>query len=762
VKRDPKYDVLFEPIRLGPKVMKNRFYQTPHCTNLGVDYPGSQAYFRAMKAEGGWGAVNTEYCSIHPESDDSPHVAARLWDDGDIQNLSLLCEMAHDHGALSGVELWYGSAHSHNFETRLASRGPSQIASDETLVQSCIAMSKSEIRELQQFYVEAAKRARSAGFDIVNVYGAHSHSITHQFLDPFYNKRTDEYGGSFENRARFWKEVIERVREAVGDECAIAVRFGIDTLRDGAGIRAEEDGHRFIEYVDDLVDVWDLAVGNMLAAGEDSGPSRTHRENFQKPWVDGVRPYTTKPIVCVGRFVSPDVMVEVIRSGQADIIGAARPSIADPFLPKKIEDGRLDEIRECIGCNVCLSRVWGGASRIICTQNPTVGEEYRRGWHPERFRKVTTRNFDALIVGAGPAGMECAMVLGRRGVRRVHLIDSEDSLGGSLRWISTLPGLGEWARVINYRAIQLQKLRDSVEFIPRTHLTSDDVLNYGADIVVTATGAHWAINGLSGVNRDGIAGTDATKEWCLTPEQIMVEGKEPKGERIVLYDCDGYFVGVSVAEKLARNGKQVTIVTPFAQIAPYMWATNEAPRMYRTLRELGVTFVTSHIVTEVTPSTVRGHDAILSEGSAEWDADAVVLVTQRLSNDDLFRSLTVDDDALDDAEIRGVFRIGDSVVPGLIADAVFDGHRLAREIDSPTPAAALPFIRERQLRAHLVTATRDFDEAGVATDLQTIGTSEPDGNGRIESDLRTSTTPPNARNALSTTRTQKGPEGPTA
>ena len=166
-------------------------------------------------------------------------------------------------------------------------------------------------------------------------------------------------------------------------------------------------------------------------------------------------------------------MVEVIESGLYDVIGAARPSIADPFLPKKIEEGRLDEIRECIGCNECISR-WQVGAPIVCTQNATAGEEYRRGWHPERFTPAANRDKSVLVVGAGPAGLECAVVLGKRGMSAVHLVDSSKEIGGCLNWITKLGhsdgepnlrlgparGLGEWRRVANYRQIQLSKLRN--------------------------------------------------------------------------------------------------------------------------------------------------------------------------------------------------------------------------------------------------------------------------------------------------------------
>ena len=216
--RDPKYDVLFEPVRIGPKVMRNRFYQTPHCSGFGSDYAGTQAEFRATKAEGGWAVVNTEYCSIHPESDDAPFIQAKLWDESDVHNLGLMVQRAHEHGSLAGVELNYFGPNHTGHELRHPARGVSQIPSARFVMHSCYEMDREEIRELQGFYVAAAERARDAGFDLILIYGAETVPITQQFLMPYFNRRSDEYGGSFENRARFTREVLELIRDALGDD----------------------------------------------------------------------------------------------------------------------------------------------------------------------------------------------------------------------------------------------------------------------------------------------------------------------------------------------------------------------------------------------------------------------------------------------------------------------------------------------------------------------------------------------------------------
>jgi dimethylamine/trimethylamine dehydrogenase len=229
--------------------------------------------------------------------------------------------------------------------------------------------------------------------------------------------------------------------------------------------------------------------------------------------------------------------------------------------------------------------------------------------------------------------------------------------------------------------------------------------------VIIANGSRWAGDGFSGTTHETIPGADASLPHVLTPEQIMVEGKPVPGERVLVYDADGYFMGASLSEKLARDGKQVTLVTPFDGIAPYMVYTLENHRQQRLLHSLGVVLVPQHEVTRNEPGRVSGLRGYHEDVPVIWEADAVVLCTMRVSEDSLFRTLEADPEALAGAGIKGLYRIGDCVVPRLVADAVFDGHRLAREIDEANPAVPLPFIRERRT---LTWGDADFDR--VVTD----------------------------------------------
>jgi dimethylamine/trimethylamine dehydrogenase len=698
--RDPNHDILFEPVKIGPKVLRNRFYQVPHCTGFGSEKPQAQAHHRAVKAEGGWAAVCTEYAPISPDADAQPFNSARVWDDQDARSLSLMCEAAHEHGALAGIQLSHGGAYAANRESRLPSLAPSQVAND-LMPRGTVpkAMDRADIKRVTEDWVSAARRARDVGFDLIYVYGGHSVLLL-QFLSPLRNRRTDQYGGSLQNRARLYLETLERVRQAVGDDCAIVNRFAVDALGPwGVGL---EEGLEFVALADHLVDLWDITIGaGSGSARVDSGTSRFYPEGHQLEWTTHVRAATSKPIVGTGRFTNPDTMAAAIRSGQLDLIGAARPSIADPFLPKKIEQGRYDDICECIGCNFCYSRA-NYHLQVGCTQNATAGEEFRRGWHPERFTRAANADREVLIVGAGPAGLECAIVLGKRGFQHVDIVEADDEIGGNLRWIPKLPGLDAWERVLHWRQTQLDRL-PNVDVVTGARLNAQEVLDCATDIVIIATGSHWATDGLNGFTCQTIPGADASQPWVLTPEQIMLQAKRPPGKRAIVYDCDGYFLGSSLAELLALEGYHVTLTTPYEQVAPLSFETLEADRIWRRMHELGISLATATTLTALEPDHTLGHDPLGSP--IRLEADAIVLVTQRASNEMLYTELTAEHPASRRTTgVEAVYRIGDCVSPRLLGDVIYDGHRLAREIDTPNPSVALPYRRERPSDGAATTA----------------------------------------------------------
>lgn len=712
--RDPKYDILFDPIKIGPKVSPNRFFQTSHCAGIGSERPGTQAMFRGTKAEGGWGVVFTEFCSIHPESDEFPYTSARLWDDGDILNLGVMCDEIHRHGSLSGVQLWYGGIHSPAMESREVPRSASPLPSNLLPARTLYAAEcdEDDIKAVINMYVLAAKRAMDAGFDLLEVTAGDS-TFPVQFLERRYNKRTDKYGGSIENRARVYIEIMSALKRACGDHCAITTRYEVDTLQGPHGIEAKDEGIRVVELMhkEGVCDLWAVKIGDYEEWGEDAGSSRFRKSGWMLPFVKGVKEVVgTTPVVVNGRYTSPDDMVNVLRSGIADIIGAARPSIADPFLPKKIEEGRQEDVRECIGCNMCVSK-FNQCGLLNCTQNATAMEEYRRGWHPEKFTKAKDP-CSVLVVGGGPAGMECARVLGERGYD-VHLREAEAELGGHLRNVIRYPRLNEWSRIITYRQIQLAKMKNVEVHLGVGKMTADDILTYGADRVVIANGSHWATDGMSAEGHSTLPGCDASLPNCLTPEQIMA-GKEVPGKNVVVLDCDGHFTGISMAELMADMGKTVHLVTNMSDPAEYSQFTMEIQNNKRLMHEKNITVLRNHWVdgyegNKLTLFHLYRHGWALTEpelgrmprrestDTVTLDCDAVVLVTSRVPNSELFAELKARKSEWAANDIQDIYRVGDCYAPRQISNAIFDGHRLAREFDSEHPQYPLPWIRERQL-----------------------------------------------------------------
>ena len=681
--RDPRYDILFEPVQIGPVTAKNRFYQVPHCNGGGYRDPSAAAEMRRIKSEGGWGVIFTEQCEMHHTSEITPFIELRLWDDADIPMLNKMSDAMHEYGALAGIQLAYPGVNGPNLYTKEVPRAPSAL-SIRTFTNDPVqarAMDKQDIRDLRRWHRNAYKRAKQAGFDLVCLYGAHGFGIIQHFLSTATNQRSDEYGGSLENRSRLMRELVEDAKDEIGDTCGITLRLSLDEMIGDLGF-ANTEVRDMIEMHADLPDLWDLAHG----AWEDcSGSSRFKEEAAQECLVSGIKKLTSKPVVGVGRFTSPDVMVKQIKSGVLDFIGCARPSIADPFLPKKIEEGRIEDIRECIGCNICIT---GDMTMSIsrCTQNPTFMEEWRKGWHPERMQ-AKGESESVLIVGAGPAGLEAARALGVRGYQ-VAIAEAGTELGGRVARESRLPGLSAWGRVKDYREYQLSQM-PNVDIYFDSKLSAGEILEFGFENVAVATGSTW--------RRDGVARKhvvpmpiDADMP-VYTPDDLM-DGKIPSGN-VVVFDDDHYYMGGVLAELLATNGAKVTLVTPSAYVSDWTRNTLEQAAIHVKLASLGVDIQLNRGVASIEKGGVK---IVCSYTGSERDlaADAVVLVTSRSQDDEVWKALKARQDDWEDAGVKSIKVIGDAEAPGPIAWATYAGHRFARELDEADIGDALPFRRE--------------------------------------------------------------------
>jgi len=672
MKNNQPYGILFESVKIGPVTTNNRFYQVPHCCGMGHLRPRAHAAMRSIKAQGGWGVVSTEEAEIHPTSDLSPYAEQRIWDAKDIPALRLMTDSVHKHGALAAIELTHSGNHSANLYSRLPTLSPVDQSIDLIYPRQARRMNKKDILEFRRWHRQAAINAKAAGFDIVYVYAGHGMSLAQQFILPEINTRSDDYGGSIENRVRLTRELLEDTKEAIGDTCAVAFRFAVDELKGIDGMQFDEEGRAVVELLAEMPDLWDVNVSDW---SNDSQTSRFEiNEGYQVPYIEFVKSLTSKPVVGVGRLTSPDLMARLIKQQTIDLIGAARPSIADPFLPNKIKEGKIDEIRECIGCNICVSSD-NLSVPIRCTQNPTMGEEWRRGWHPEKIKPRKTEQ-SALVVGSGPAGLECSMQLARRGYN-VILSEGASELGGRVLLESDLKGLSAWKRVVDNRVYEIQQ-KTNIEIYRESELTLSHINELDVNNIFIATGSSWRVDGIGRSRRKEIAGLE--KIQVLTPTDAIRKQDSIKDPLVIYDDDQGYLAGV-IADHLSSLGHNVTFVTPASIVSPWTVTTLEQQRVQKSLLNQNVNIISNKTISSVNGDNLEMR-CIYTNDATELACKTLILVTERLPNITLYQQLVQQASIDSETPKRHLELIGDALAPGLIADAVFSGHLAAENFEA--------------------------------------------------------------------------------
>ena len=571
---------------------------------------------------------------------------------------------------MAAIELTHSGHNSTNLFSRIPAMSPNAQAVNFLYPKQARRMTKKDISDFRAWHRRAALNARDAGFDIVYVYAGHGMSVAQQFILPDMNNRADEYGGSLENRLRLTRELLEETKEAIGDSCGIAFRFAVDELKGKDGMQFEEEGRAVVELLAEHPDLWDINVSDW---SNDSQTSRFQTEEaYQIPYVGFVKSITTKPVVGVGRLTSPDLMLKLVKDGTLDLIGAARPSIADPYLPNKIKEQKTDQIKECIGCNICVSSD-NFSVPIRCTQNPTMGEEWRRGWDPENIKPNVTDQ-KILVVGSGPSGLECTVQLARRGYQ-VTLAEAQNNLGGRVLFESSLKGLSNWKRVVDNRTHEILQ-KNNVEVYKESRLTAELIGELGINNIFLATGSSWRKDGIGRSRRNPIQGLESISVY--SPEEVVQSLRDIKGPLVVYDDEQGYLAGV-VADHLSSEKVEVIFVTPASVVSPWTESTLEQKRVQASLINSGVKIICNQSIKKIENKTAV-LECVFSGSTTKLPCESIVMVTERISDTALYDSLIQSN--LDGKTSYNIKIIGDAEAPGLIADAVYLGHLAAQNFEA--------------------------------------------------------------------------------
>jgi 2,4-dienoyl-CoA reductase-like NADH-dependent reductase (Old Yellow Enzyme family) len=670
---NPRYPNIQRAIKLGPVELKNRFYSSPHIcpttTGRGAPTEDFNAYY-ATRARGGPGLIMVSMSvpararGVMP----TPHLKEN------IPALRAMADAVHAEGAKCIVEIWYHWA-------RPGQWGPwsppapalSASVSQFNLFEKRVAtreMSTGEIRAMIQACRESAENLRDAGFDGVMLHASHGAILEH-FISPYFNQRTDEYGGSFDRRMRLLIESLETVRDAVGKKMAVGMRLNCDELVEGG--YHTKDAYQILKKVADsrLIDFADLDIAFEPDQFYLGMPSVLVKPHLYRPYVEAVREAAGSiPVMSVlGRLTKIADAEAAIAAGVCDMVGAARALIAEPNLYKNAMEDKEELSRTCIACNWCMAGMYDNSQ--TCTINPSAWRELSWGTF-----QPAPRACKVVVAGGGPGGLEAARVAALKG-HDVTLFEARDKLGGALGLWATLPGREAFQSSIEWWEREIRKL--GVKIHLNTEATAALILHQKPDAVIVATGARYSVGGHSNHRERDIPGYDL--DFVYRPEEILLGKARPAGNIIVL-DAEGSNTGVGISEILAKQGSKVEYLTPyFSPVSPRVHAALETPLIMERLYSAGVKISATTYIKKIAARAVTAYDVYSEQERVINGVDAVVLSTGRVSLNALEKEL--------DGKVSQLFTIGDALAARMFAAASYEGHKFARYIGEPKAPASI-------------------------------------------------------------------------
>ncbi len=654
---------LFSPISIGNCEIRNRILISGHLTGFADNGMPSERHLRyyEARAKGGVGLIIQEAVPVSPHGYLLP-TAVQGWNDAIIPGLKRISDAVHAQGAKLFCQAWHNGNENHSYISKVHSQSCSDVPSCG-VGEVPAAMTEKDIVEVIQMYVDFALRLKEGGYDGVELHFAHGY-LPQQFLSPYVNNREDQYGGSLENRMRFGMELIDGVRKAVGSDFVVGLRTSADELVPGG--LALDDMKEIATVWDRTgqIDFLDVSIGNYKTLAPIVAPMMIQAGAFVYAAAQ-LRQEVEVPVFAAIRINDPVMANDIIQNNEADMVVMTRASLCDPEMANKAKEGRIDDIRLCVGCN---EGCWEHALRgmpITCAQNPEAGNEGTLGIAPaEETKKV-------MVVGGGVAGMEAAITAKKRG-HDVTLYEKGEHLGGALLIASRAPARSDLEQVIRYREHELKRLGVNVKM--GTRVTVDLVEGEKPDVVIIATGA-------TTVNDPSLAivGMEASIEieegaHVVTAEDVL-EGKVETGDKVVIADLQPYMKGLVTAEVLADQGKETTLIMPYGLrlLSPSPYDMDNATFTIQVINTTAkkVKRISDFAVKKALPGKViiRNH---FTEEEEELDTDTLVLSFWRKSDCALFHEL--------EGKVTQLYRIGDCVSPRRYIDAVDEGYQIGCKI----------------------------------------------------------------------------------
>jgi 2,4-dienoyl-CoA reductase-like NADH-dependent reductase (Old Yellow Enzyme family)/thioredoxin reductase len=647
---------LLSPLWIGPRLVRNRVLVTAHEPRLAEGFQAGDRYiaYQRARARGGAGLQISGATPVHPSGvGGAGSDALALVDDGAIPGLARLAEAIHGEGGTFLVQLAHYGPTAESAEPGKPIWGPSAVASELTRDMPHV-MSTREIADVVAGFGQAARRVREAGLDGCEILAAFGLLVA-AFLSPYSNKRTDGYGGSFDNRLRFCLEIVDAVRRGAGADQIVGVRIpGDEMVVGGLDPATMTEVARRLEATGQ-VDYLNVAAGTNL----DRVTRATHwgptplPHGLYVPLAAAIKQAVRLPVFTTGRVVDPAMAEAILAEGKADMVGMTRAHLADPDLVRKIAAGRVNDIRPCVGANVCIAAVMGGR-HVRCVHNPETGREHT--WGPAM---PAARPKRVVVIGGGPAGLEAARSAAARG-HRVELYERSASLGGQARWVGAVPAMRELAKIVAWQEAQLEQLQVVVH--RNAAMTPEAVAGLDADAVIVATGAL--------TRRPAIVGAAEAGITIATPQEVF-DGAGAGARTAIVSDEAGLYGAIGAAEVLAARGTAVHLVTPAFMIGEDMDVVRRVP-VHQRLVAAGCRVYTTRKL-----ARIEGGDAVLASvyGTDEEriaGVDLIVAWHGRDAEDTLAAAL----------EARGgeVHWIGDCVAPRRLDIAMAEGAMAGRAV----------------------------------------------------------------------------------